>query len=62
MIRLATVNDAQQILNIYAPYVKNTVISFEEDVPSREEMEVRIKCLNGNNPWVVLEKDHEILR
>ena len=62
MIRLATVNDAQQILSIYAPYVKNTVISFEEDVPSREEMEVRIKCLNENNPWVVLEKDHEILR
>jgi len=61
IVRLATVNDAQEVLDIYTPYVKNTVISFEAAVPSREEMETRIGRLIENNPWVVLEKDHEIL-
>ena len=32
-IRLATVEDAEEILAIYAPYVQNTAITFEYDVP-----------------------------
>ena len=34
IIRTATVEDAEEILNIYAYYVKNTAITFEYDVPS----------------------------
>ena len=37
MIRLATPEDAAEILKIYAPYVENTAISFEYEVPSEEE-------------------------
>ena len=33
-IRLATVVDAEEILAIYAPYVRNTAITFEYDVTS----------------------------
>ena len=36
-IRPATVSDAQEILNIYAPYIKETAITYEYDVPSLEE-------------------------
>lgn len=61
MIRLAKVSDAEQILDIYAPFVKNTVISFEMTVPSKEEMEKRIEHLSENNPWLVLEEANEIL-
>ena len=60
-IRLATVNDTEQILNIYTPYVKNTTISFESVVPTKEEMETRIRTLLQNNAWIVMEEDNEIL-
>lgn len=57
LIRLANVNDAGQILDIYTPYVKNTTISFEWAVPSGNEMENRIMHLLENNPWIVLEEN-----
>ena len=36
-IRTATALDAEDILKIYAPYVKHTAITFEYDVPTIEE-------------------------
>ena len=42
IIRTATANDAEAILNIYAYYVENTAITFEYEVPSLEEFEQRI--------------------
>lgn len=41
-IRMANPADAQALLNIYAPYVINTAITFEYDVPSVEEFASRI--------------------
>lgn len=61
MIRLATIYDAEQILEIYAPYVETTNISFETIVLSKEEMETRIKRILENNPWIVFEEDKYIL-
>ena len=43
MIRLATPEDAAEILKIYAPYVVNTAISFEYEVPSEEEFRGRVE-------------------
>ena len=37
MIRIATENDAEKLLEIYAYYVKNTAITFEYEVPSLDE-------------------------
>lgn len=42
-IRPATAADAAAIRAIYAPYVAGTVISFEDEVPSVEEMAARIE-------------------
>lgn len=61
IIRLAAASDAEQILNIYAPYVKNTVISFETEVPTREDMESRIGHSQEKHVWIVLEENNEIL-
>lgn len=36
-IRTALVDDGKELLSIYAPYVRNTAITFEYDVPSLEE-------------------------
>lgn len=43
MIRIATENDAEELLNIYAPYVEKTAITFEYEVPSVEEFRTRIR-------------------
>ena len=42
LIRNASVADAEEILNIYAYYVKNTAITFEYEVPSLTEFKERI--------------------
>ena len=42
VIRNATVEDAQALLDIYSYYVKDTAISFEYEVPSLEEFRDRI--------------------
>ncbi len=60
MIRLATMHDAVEILNIYSVYVLNTVISFETSVPSKEEMEKRIVSVLAKDPWLVVEEDNII--
>lgn len=60
-LRIANINDADQIVEIYAPYVLNTDISFETVVPSIEEMQRRIGSVLATNPWIVLEVDGYIL-
>ena len=42
-IRPATPDDAQALLDLYAPYVQQTAITFEYDVPSCAEFAERIK-------------------
>ena len=37
IIRTASAADAPALLKIYRPYVENTAITFEYDVPSTEE-------------------------
>lgn len=49
-IRIATVNDAEELLNIYTPYVEQTAITFEYDVPSIEEFTERIKTVLEKYP------------
>ena len=60
-IRIATVKDAKKLLEIYTPYVEKTAISFEYDVPSLEEFTARIKRTLQKYPYIVAEKDGEIL-
>ena len=52
-IRLATAADAAGVRAIYAPYVRETWVSFEADVPSVEEMAGRIEGAAPRYPWLV---------
>lgn len=60
-IRVATPCDTSEILEIYAYYVKNTVITFEYDVPSVEEFSGRIAKTLKKYPYIVVEKGNKIL-
>lgn len=60
-VRNATIEDASEILAIYRPYVLNTAISFEVEVPTVEEISQRIVNYSINNPYLVATKDDKIL-
>ena len=49
------------MLGIYAPYVENTAISFEFDVPSKEEFRLRMAKIMERYPWIVYEEEGRIL-
>lgn len=61
MIRVATENDAGDLLKIYAYYVENTAISFEYEVPSEKEFKKRIRNTLRRYPYLVMEQDDEIV-
>ena len=56
-IRIANINDAEQIREIYKPYVLNTAISFEYEVPSKEEFQNRISNTLREYPYLVAVED-----
>lgn len=59
-IRLATPSDAPGMLAIYAPYVSDTSITFETEVPSVAGFEQRISQYLDYCPWLVAEADGTI--
>lgn len=61
MIRLATREDVPAILEIYAPYVENTAISFEYSVPTLESFTTRFEGITARFPWLIWEEDGQIL-
>lgn len=60
-IRVADVLDAEALLAIYAPYVTETAISFETEVPTLAEFRRRITGTLARYPYLVAEADGEIL-
>jgi phosphinothricin acetyltransferase len=53
MIRLASSEDAAAIAVIYAPYVTDTFISFEEEPPDAAEMAARLRGVHPFHAWLV---------
>ena len=61
-IRDAEIDDAANILKIYAYYVENTAITFELQVPTLENFRLRIKkTLEEKYPYLVAEIDNKIV-
>ena len=52
-LRLATPQDAEALPEIYAPYVKQTAISFEYDVPGAAEFAERIEQTLQRYPYLL---------
>lgn len=59
-IRFADQADAEEILKIYEPFVKNTTITFEFEVPSVEEFRNRIAQTMDEYPYLVCLKGGKI--
>jgi phosphinothricin acetyltransferase len=60
-IRLATERDAGQVAAIYAPNVTDTIVSFETEAPSADEMRRRIEVALERYPWLVCEHRGRVL-
>ena len=60
-IRTAQISDAEELLAIYKPYIENTAITFEYDVPTVEEFANRIKTTLKKYPYIVAEKKKKIV-
>lgn len=58
---MATPADSVAILNIYAPYVQDTAVSFETEVPPLEEFTARIERISAKYPYLVYEADGKVV-
>ena len=60
-MQIATTADAEAIASIYAPFVTDSAISFEDTAPTTEEMAQRIERTLQTHPWLVFKKEDEVL-
>ena len=60
-IRVARIEDAEALLEIYRPDVEKTAISFEYDVPSLDEFRGRMEKTLKKYPYLVAENSGEII-
>ena len=51
-IQPVKLEDAGELLSIYAPYVRDTAISFEYEVPSLSEFQDRIRNISSDLPYI----------
>jgi phosphinothricin acetyltransferase len=60
-VRPASSEDARACVAIYRPFVENTAITFETEVPEAGEMAARIATARKSHEWLVLEQDNEVI-
>lgn len=61
MIREAKLSDAENIVNIYNYYIKETTITFEIDELTSKDMEKRIEnTFNSGYPFIVYEENGQL--
>lgn len=61
-IRQATEEDAQELLDIYAPYITKTTITFEDVIPTLDNFKQRIRDISETFPYLVaVDDDNKIL-
>ena len=61
LLRDATAADAAACAAVYAPYVTDTTVSFEEQPPDAEEMARRIAASQEQHAWLVAERDRRVV-
>lgn len=61
LIRPVVSADVSDILEIYAPYIKDTAITFETEVPTLEEFTKRIESIKTEYPYLVCEFGDKII-
>ena len=61
LVRSARPQDAAACAAIYAPYVADTVITFETEAPGAEAMAARIAEAQARHAWLVAEVDRQVV-
>lgn len=61
MIRIARQEDIPQMLEIYRPFVEQTVYSFEYDLPCQRSFTARFLEHTAQFPWLVYEEGEKVL-
>lgn len=62
MIRNVQLSDAKRIAEIYNPYIKDTIITFEEELVTEEDIAERIKAITKKNfPYIVYEENDDVV-
>lgn len=61
IIKTVNESDAEELLKIYAPYVQNTAITFEYNVPGIAEFKSRIMNTLKKYPYLKAVRDGEII-
>lgn len=59
-VRVVKPEDANSVLKIYAPYVADTSITFETEIPTIDDMRGRIRNISAVYPWYVHEENNEV--
>ena len=54
-VRFATTSDAEALVGIYAPYILNTAITYEYEIPSVAEFARRIETYSAKYPYLIAE-------
>lgn len=57
--RIATIEDAKALVEIYRPYVEETAITFEYEVPTIAEFAKRIENTLQRYPYIVVEDENQ---
>jgi L-amino acid N-acyltransferase YncA len=60
-VREASENDALACAAIYAPYVRETAVSFESEPPTPAQMAERIAAATRTHAWIVQEDDGRVV-
>ncbi|MCT4598004.1 MAG: GNAT family N-acetyltransferase [Vallitalea sp.] len=61
MIRNVQVHDAEDICNIYNYYIQNSVVTFEEDIITIDQMIERIQKISSKYPYIAYELDGQVV-
>ncbi|RME80036.1 MAG: N-acetyltransferase family protein [Caldilineae bacterium] len=60
-VRAATPDDAVALARIYGPYVRDSIVTFEEVPPTPADMAQRLQMtLDASLPWLVAERGGEV--
>ena len=60
-LRWVTPEDAAALADIYAPYVRDTAVTFEYDPPAAEEFRRRIRHTLERYPYFAAEMDGRVV-
>jgi len=61
IIRLVHTDDCVSLLDIYGPYIADTTVTFEYEIPDADAFKERIRNISGTYPWLVCELNGKIV-